>query len=414
MDVACPHCHALHWKSEHLVSSSNQNPAFGMCCDQGQVRIPALRDPPEALRNLFEAHTPEAQYNAALAFTLLGINIDCQVNNGRGPYVFRVHGELSHQIGDLMPTEGQQPHNHDLNQCTMDKLQTILLQHHHCSALFHHTYEVLAQQPADSPVSIHQQRYNLPTVSEIAAIVPGDGTQVTDSRDIKIHDGHRSYACLHYVLFFPHGEDGWYWDLTMHQPDKEKPNRLSQVHYAAFRLFSCEMEFSQWLVDTFAISDQNCLTYLCLNQGKLQASLYSGLEDSVTSAGNDNVDLHKLSQHYILPSSYTGGPQSMYQCYQDGLALVHYFKKIDIFIMVTCNPKWPEIKQELLSDLVARVKKQAIVDDVYKKGVFGQTVAYIYTIEFQKQGLPHMHMLIFLEQSDKLLTPIDIDMTIWA
>lgn len=289
MDVACPHCNALHWKSERLASSSNRNPAFGMCCDQGQVRIPALRDPPEALRNLFEARTPEAvefrtnirQYNAALAFTSLGVNVDCQVNNGRGPYVFHVHGELSHQIGDLMPTEGRQPvyaqlyiydpraaldermqRNHDLNRRTMDKLQTILLQHHCYSALFRHAYEVLAQQPADSPISIRlladptrdQRRYNLPTVSEIAAIVPGDGTQVTDSRDIvlhrrtgplqRIHDGHRSYACLHYVLFFPHGEDGWHWDLTMHQPDKEKPNRLSQVRYAAFRLFSCETEFS--------------------------------------------------------------------------------------------------------------------------------------------------------------------------
>jgi hypothetical protein len=121
---------------------------------------------------------------------------------------------------------------------------------------------VLAQQPADSPVSIclladptwDQQQYNLPTVSEIAAIVPGDGTQVTDSCDIvlhrrigplqRIHNGHRSYACLHYVLFFPHGEVGWHRDLIMHQPDKEKPNHLSQVCYAAFQLFSHKTEFS--------------------------------------------------------------------------------------------------------------------------------------------------------------------------
>lgn len=61
-------------------------------------------------------------------------------------------------------------------------------------------------------------------------------------------------------------------------------------------------------MDTFAISDQNRLTYLRLNQGKLRASLYSGLEDSVASAGDDNVDLHELGQRYILPSSYTGGP----------------------------------------------------------------------------------------------------------
>ncbi|KAG2743999.1 hypothetical protein P692DRAFT_201722527, partial [Suillus brevipes Sb2] len=65
-----------------------------------------------------------------------------------------------------------------------------------------------------------KRRYNLPTVSGIAAIVPGDGTQATDSRDIILHrrtgalqrisDGHGSYASLHCVLFFPYGKDGWH------------------------------------------------------------------------------------------------------------------------------------------------------------------------------------------------------------
>jgi hypothetical protein len=70
----------------------------------------------------------------------------------------------------------------------------------------------------------------------------------------------------------------------------------------------------------------------------------------------------------------------MYQCFQDGLALARYFNRIDIFMTVTCNPKWPEIISELRlgqttadrPDLVARVfgmKKDAIVDIVYKQGV---------------------------------------------
>lgn len=285
----------------------------------------------------------------------------------------------------------------------------------------------------------------MPTVSEIAAIVPGDGTQATDSRDIILHrrtgplqrisDGHRSYASLHYVLFFPYGEDGWHWELQMHQPEKQNPSRLSQICYAAFRIFPRKLEFSmilrggallqQYLVDIFASADQARLNYLRNNQGQLRASLYSGLEDAVTSAGDENLNLRNLGQRVILPSSYTGGPHYMYQCFQDGLALAWHFKKIDIFMTVTCNPKWPEIERELLPsqtaadrpDLVARVfqmKKDSIINLVYKQGVFGLTVAYIYTIEFQKRGLPHMHMLIFLEQHYKLLTPADIDTAICA
>ena len=60
------------------------------------------------------------------------------------------------------------------------------------------------------------------------------------------------------------------------------------------------------------------------------------------------------------------------------------------------------------------MKKQVVLDYIYKHGVFGHAVAYVYTIEFQKRGLPHMHILIFLKDPDKLRTPEAIDSCIWA
>lgn len=36
-------------------------------------------------------------------------------------------------------------------------------------------------------------------------------------------------------------------------------------------------------------------------------------------------------------------------------------------------------------------------------------ITVIYTIEFQKRGLPHAHILIFLHPQSKYLNPIDID-----
>jgi hypothetical protein len=67
--------------------------------------------------------------------------------------------------------------------------------------------------------------------------------------------------------------------------------------------------------------------------------------------------------------------------------------------------------------LVARVfqlKKRALIDYIYKHGIFGHAVAYVYTIEFQKRGLPHLHCLIFLKEPHKLLTPEDINSCICA
>ena len=96
---------------------------------------------------------------------------------------------------------------------------------------------------------------------------------------------------------------------------------------------------------------------------------------------------------------------------------------MDLFITVTVNPKSPEILQELLlgqtvpdrPDLTAcmfKLKRDAIIKDIFKDGIFGQAAAYVYTIEFQKRGLPHMHILIILKPPHKLLAPADVDSTI--
>ena len=114
----------------------------------------------------------------------------------------------------------------------------------------------------------------------------------------------------------------------------------------------------------------------------------------------------------------------MQQCFQDSMAIAQYFGQVDILMMVTTNPLWPEITQELLPrqmaydrpDLVSCVfqMKKAIINFIYKHGIFGSAVAYVYTIKFQKCGLPHIHILIFLKEPYKLHTANAIDSCIWA
>ncbi|KAL1663915.1 hypothetical protein GGF50DRAFT_10983, partial [Schizophyllum commune] len=117
MSAKCPFCNAAHW-IEEKTAGNMQQPQFGMCCQKGQVRIPPLSEPPQALRDLLEGMTREAvqfreniaQYNAALAFTSVGVQVDSRVNHvGRGQPVFRIHGELKHWSGSLMPSENHAP-----------------------------------------------------------------------------------------------------------------------------------------------------------------------------------------------------------------------------------------------------------------------------------------------------------------
>ena len=470
MNVECRSCEALHWQDERLKSSALRNPKFGTCCHSGNVSLPLLQNPPNTLHELFLGNTIDGQqfldnirqYNAAFAFTSLGVKQDHAINHGAGPYVFRIHGGLYHRAGALLPVPGEQPsyaqlyvhdpraaadqrshRNENLRPAIIQMIQTVLSEHHFYAGIYRHAHEVLQQYPVVEDVAFRlhclpgrdRRCYNLPTADEISIILPGDGSQHHDSRDIilrlrspdgaplqRISEGHSAYACLHYVLLFPYGEDGWHWK-----------HEHTQAEYYSYRLFPRRTEFNailraqqllqQYIVDMWACTDQNRLRYLRHNQTKLRASLYSGLEEAMSAADRE-VTLAELGQRFILPSSYVGGPRYMQQCLQDALALARYFQQIDLFITVTCNPQWVELQEALLPgqsasdrpDLVARIfnlKKNAILKYI-KSGAFGTVQAHIYTIEFQKRGLPHMHLLVFLERRHKLMTPEDVDSAICA
>ena len=55
-----------------------------------------------------------------------------------------------------------------------------------------------------------------------------------------------------------------------------------------------------------------------------------------------------------------------------------------------------------------------MIKDICKNGVMGRTVAHVYTIEFQKHGLPYIHMIIFFHSDSKLKTPEEVDNLISA
>ena len=40
------------------------------------------------------------------------------------------------------------------------------------------------------------------------------------------------------------------------------------------------------------------------------------------------------------------------------------------------------------------MKLNEIMNDIQKKHVFGKVAGLVYSIEFQKRGLPHVHMLL--------------------
>jgi hypothetical protein len=165
------------------------------------------------------------------------------------------------------------------------------------------------------------------------------------------------------------------------------------------------------------------MTYIRNNQKILRVESYKGLLDYVNSIGRDNN--MRIGNIFILPSTFVGGPHFMSKLYQDNIAMVRKFGRPDLFITFTCNPKWEEIISELKPfqnssdrpDLVTRVfrlKLKEFLDDIVKRKIFGQILAYVYVIEHQKRGLPHAHCLFTLCNEDKIKTSDDVDNIISA
>ncbi|XP_021848178.2 uncharacterized protein [Spinacia oleracea] len=173
----------------------------------------------------------------------------------------------------------------------------------------------------------------------------------------------------------------------------------------------------QFFVENCVKLQANNLRLISLNQDKIRADLYKGLEDSL-NAGEHNTE--NVGRRAILPSSFVGSPRDMHLRYQDAMALVHKFGKPGIFLTMTCNLSWPETQSELLAgqvpndrpDLLTRVfhaKLEELKKDVLERGILRMVVPYVYVIEFQKRSLPHVHMLLILDQNDKLTTPDGFD-----
>jgi hypothetical protein len=303
-----------------------------------------------------------------------------------------------------------------------------------------------------------RRRYNLPTVEEVAAIIPGHSSEdVQQHRDIvlrlkggglqRISHLHPLYSPLHYVLLFPHGDQGWHKDMTL-------PNgrRLTQRLYYAYCLFPRPDRplslfyfgrlFQQYVVDAWASIEESELFWVRSNQTKIRADLYQGLKDAVEdSFGSDNeVDLAQRGLRIVLPSSHTSSPRHMFQLYQNSMAICRWAGgHPDIFATMTANPNWPEIQEALLEyqaddsgdpdrpskhqtaadrpDIVARVfkiKLDAFINDLTKHFHLGQVSASVYTIEYQKRGLPHAHILLFFHPDAKIRDAAHVDSIVSA
>jgi hypothetical protein len=144
-----------------------------------------------------------------------------------------------------------------------------------------------------------------PKSNEITSIIPYKYSEVSFP-DIRVclhdngHDGelnytnisqaHVLYMPLHYTLLFSNGDLGRHWGMKL---TNDKGDWLSQRAYHRFRLHQRSSEytiiflskrlFQQFLVDVWAICDQNNLDWIRSHQSNIRSDLYRGLKDALYS-----------------------------------------------------------------------------------------------------------------------------------
>ncbi|MBW0478347.1 hypothetical protein O181_018062 [Austropuccinia psidii MF-1] len=147
--------------------------------------------------------------------------------------------------------------------------------------------------------------------------------------------------------------------------------------------------------------------------------MYQSLTEILKGEGDVN------GKKIVLPSTFIGGPRAMIQLHQDTMALVKHFGRPSLFITITANPKWPEIQATLKNneipsdrpDLVSRIfqlRLNVLLRDLTVNKRLGSVVSYVYTIEFQKRGLPHAHIIMILAESRIPKTVRDNDALVCA
>ncbi|CAN6846217.1 unnamed protein product [Brassica oleracea] len=381
--VECTKCGALMWTSESTGKDFRTGElTFTICCNHGQIKLPPIKQPPPMLEELLQHRwfrDTIRVYNSVLAFTSIGMKMDYTVVNAPGPYTIRI------QVKNRLNAMGQTSTEGNLDGTTLARLIEMLDENNCLAKLFRRARDYYEGSGQEFNIRLLSDKgkgkeYDLPSTSEVAGLIVGDMLSTIGVRDIvvqfqsdtlqQIRDDHPLYMSLQYPLLFPHG------------------GRL--LH--------------QYVVDVYTAIEEDRLRWARNNEDVLRAELYSNVFDAVSKG---DTDAKIIEQRFILPPSFTGGPRYLVEKYHDAMAICREYGNPDLFITMTINPNWKEIKEHL------EIHGGDSPNDRPDIECCPYTAA-LRRIEFQKRGLPHAHILLWFGNSSRTPSSEEVDEIISA
>ncbi|XP_017255741.1 uncharacterized protein LOC108225401 [Daucus carota subsp. sativus] len=278
---------------------------------------------------------------------------------------------------------------------------------------------------------------------EVAGIMVGSSDSTSPDRDIIVEQKFGGLKRISYIhpqtdgpaisgLLFPAGEDGYHNRIRFQSADKDsekESDMISMMDYYSYKFQVRQNEgmtprlggrlFQQYMVDAFSTMEQTRLWWFRTHQTILRNELYTHICDSMKSG---DVNASNVGKGVILPAGFVGSKRYMQQNFQDALAVCRHVGHPNIFLTMTCNSMWDEIQRMMTflpgcipansPDIISRVfrlKLEQLTTDIKKKAHFGTCIGVMYVVEFQKRGLPHVHMLIWLDGPSKKFLKENVD-----
>lgn len=213
------------------------------------------------------------------AFTSMGGKVDNQINNGSGPYVFRMNGQNYHRIGTLLPEDGDKPRwvqlyiydtenevqnrihasrsndkSTSIDPHIVEGLKNMLDRNNVLAQTFRMARERFKEDDYHNLTLrlIHKRtrngrQNNMPSASDVAALIVNDTSEEIKGRDIiveykdmqpkRISGNHPKFMAMQYPLLFPYGEDGYREQIpyTENGTSNRKRKFITMLEYFAYR-----------------------------------------------------------------------------------------------------------------------------------------------------------------------------------
>uniref|UniRef100_K3ZNF2 ATP-dependent DNA helicase n=1 Tax=Setaria italica TaxID=4555 RepID=K3ZNF2_SETIT len=422
IDYECTFCGAIFWYGECSKHDSTQRRViYHLCCRGGKFFLPSFQVVPEFLASLqhFDGDSRcknflnrIRQYNSLFAFTCMGANIDDGINDGCGPYMFKINGLVYHRISSLMPAKDESPKfaqfyiydtEHEIRNrisaivsedsddtiLDLDIVNGLISMLDNCNPLvkqFRKARIRIVGAHEDDPIQL-----NVTTVIEIAGLVVGDFSLKNYKRDIIVDSIssslqhisclHPAYMALQYPLLFPYGEQDFRLGISYRRTD------LLQADQPNPHLCCGRLSF-QSAVDIFACIEECRLTWIANHQDDFRCEHFQGITYAMSRGC---IDGSSIGKQCVIPR------------FQDAVAIFRVHGIPHFFMTFTCNPKWLEIKETLeleygqrpsnrpdLGYRVYHMKLSELMNDIKSCSIFGPIVAdplgYAVVEEFMMHG----------------------------